>query len=131
MASATLTLYKNNTQTDVFSLAAQSAVGASYLVAGRTLSAPKVITVDRKINSNARANDKVSAKLTHTEINTTSGLPATFSVEVIISVPKDTSILTATLQKEGCAIMASLLNDGTAMAATTVNRTALIEGRDL
>lgn len=131
MASATLTLYKNNTQSDAFALASQNAAGATYLVAGRTLSAPKSITVTRKINANASANDKVSVKLIHTELNATTGKPATFSVECIISIPKDTSILSATLQKEGCAIVSSLINDGTAMAATTANRTALIEGRDI
>lgn len=131
MASSSLTLYKNNTQSDVFTLASQNAAGANYLVAGRSLSAPKAISVNRKINANASANDKISTKFIHTELNATTGKPATFSIDVIISIPKDTSNLTPTIQKEGCAIVSSLLNDGTAMAATAVNRTALIEGRDL
>lgn len=131
MASQTLDLYKDNTNHEVFSLASQNSAGAKWLLPGRALNAPKSVELARKINSSSPSNDVVKFKVSQTELNSSTGKPATFFAEITISVPKDTSQLTPAVQKDIVGQLCSAVNDATALAATSVNRTALIEGRDL
>lgn len=131
MASQTLTLYKNNTQTQVFQLVGVSSDGARYMAAGRPIACPFVIEIKRKLNLAGTGNDHVGVRIARTEQNATTGKLATCQYLLDISIPKDQSILTQVVQKELGAILASLFNESTAMEATTVALTALVEGRDL
>lgn len=131
MASQTLTLYKNNTQTQVFGLASVVADGARYMASGRAIACPFVVETKRKLNLNGTGNDHVSLRIARTEQNATTGKLATSQVLLDISIAKDQSILTPTVQKELVALLASALDESTAVESTTVNATALIEGRDL
>lgn len=131
MASATLDLYKDNSSHEVFTLASQNSAGAKWLLPGRSLATPKSVEIARKINSTSVSNDTVNLKLSQTELNATTGKPATFFIDGKISIPKDVTVITPTVQKALIAQFVSLLNDATALAATSVNRTALIEGRDI
>lgn len=131
MASSTLTLYKNNTQTQAFALVSTTTDGARYMASGRAIACPFVIESKRKFNLNGTGNDHVSIRVARTEQNVATGKLATDQVLLDISIAKDQTILTPTVQKELLAIMASALNEAAAVSATTVNATALIEGRDL
>lgn len=132
MASASLTLYRNNTQSTVFGLASQYVNGAEYKVTGRDLSIPYKITVERNLTSgNSVSNDRVSVRISRVERNATTGKPATASVTLLVSIPKDTSVLTQTVQKELLAQMCSLLNDNVAVGTTTVNTSNIVSGSDL
>ncbi len=131
MASSTLTPFKDATNQVTFTLASTSPLGASYIVSGRALSAPYIIDISRKVNSYANANDKIVLRVARTEANATSGKLATFQAKLELSIPKDVSVLTPTLQKEIATVLMSLLRDNTLSAATFTNITALIEGRDL
>lgn len=131
MASATLSPYKNNTTTQVFSLVSVLSSGARYMASGRAISSPYVIEIQRKLNPNGTGNDHVGIRIARTEQNVTTGKLATCQFLLDISIPKDQSILTPAVQKELGSILASLFNESTAMEATTVALTALVEGRDL
>jgi hypothetical protein len=132
MASSTLTPYRDNTNQVTFNLVSQGADGATYKVSGRDLALPYAVEIQRKLSSgSSNANDRIKISVRRVERNVDTGKLATLMVSSEISIPKDTSTLDGTAQIEICAIHASLLNDATAMAATTANRTALIEGRDL
>lgn len=130
MSSSTISPYKNATEQVVFALQAENQFGATYIVSGRTLSAPYGITVMRKLASGSR-NDHVELRVFRTEPNATTGKSATLQLLLDISVPKDQSILTALTQKEMLTLLMSVLRDYTASAATFNNATALIEGRNL
>lgn len=132
MATATLSPYKNNTQTQAFVLQQTSEKKTTWIVSGRTISAPYSISVERKpANTNSSSNDHVILRVTRMEMNSTSGKLATSQITTDASIPKDQSVLTPAVQKEMLSIMASLLNEATAMEATNANITAIIEGRDL
>lgn len=131
MASQTLTLYRNNTNTQVFNLVSATSDGARYMASGRAIACPFVVETKRKLNLNGTGNDHVSLRIARTEQNATTGKLATDQLLLDISIAKDQSILTPTVQKELVALMASALNEAAAVASTTVNATALIEGRDL
>lgn len=132
MATDTITAYETNAATQSFTLAQVSKDSTTWIKSGRAISLPYKLEVIRKIgNSNASANDHVSLRVTRVEANATTGKLATFQVTLDISIPKDQSILSATEQKKAISLIASVLNEGTAMEATNANITKLIEGRDL
>lgn len=131
MSAASFSPYIDNTQTVVFTLASESPNGVKYLVSGRGISVPFTLEISRKLTaSNAAGNDEVTVLVRRLEQNGTSGKLATMFAKLIISIPKDTSIITATVQKQLISIIASLLNQSTAMEATNTFITALIEGRN-
>lgn len=132
MASSTLNPYKDNTNHVLFSLASTSATGSKYLVSGRSISAPYLMEITRKVTApSASANDHVIVRVARTELNATTSKLATAQVSIDISIPKDASVLDATAQKEIISVLVSTLNEAAAMEATNVNITSLIEGRDL
>lgn len=132
MASSNLQPYRNNSNQETFVLANQSASGATYKVASRPLSQPYQISIERKLSAaGSNANDRVILKSLRTELNESTGKLATMSVKCEISIPKDDSVITKTVQAELVAVIASLLNEATAMEATKVNINALIDGMDL
>jgi hypothetical protein len=132
MASATLAPYKTNAATQSFTLVSSGTTGATWKATGRDLSTPYVISVERKLStSTSTTNDHIVVRIARTERNTTTSKLATCQVLLDVSIPKDTSVLTAAVQKEILSCVSSLLNENTAMEATSVNITALIEGRDL
>jgi hypothetical protein len=132
MASSTLSPYKNNTTQETFSLQTVSSTGTKYLVSGRSLSQPYTLEVVRKLTApSASGNDRVELRVTRSEANATTGKLATLVGTLSISIPKDISVLDADAQAEAISILASLVNESTAMEATKVAITALIEGRDL
>jgi len=132
MASSSLVPKKSESTVETFALQNTSAQGATYSVAGRGLALPKQIVIQRKVGpSGSTGNDHVIVRVVHTDANATTGKPVTSLVSLDISIPRDTATITPTEVVESLGILASLLNDSTALAATTVARTALVEGRDL
>lgn len=131
MASSSLTLYRNNTSTQVFTLVSVLSDGARYMATGRPIACPFVLEIKRKLNPNGTGNDHVGVRIARTEQNVTTGKLATCQYLLDISIPKDQSILTQTVQCEIGALLASLFNESTAMEATHVALTALVEGRDV
>lgn len=132
MATATLSPYKNNTTTQSFVLQQTSEKKTTWIVSGRSISAPYSLSVERKpANANSPSNDHVILRATRMEMNSTTGKLATLQVTLDISIPKDQAVLTPAVQKELLSVVASSLNESTAMEATSANITALIEGRDL
>jgi len=129
--SSTLTPYKNSTQQTTFTLASENPSGQSYLVSGRSINKPFRLEVIRKLTTpGASGNDSIVLRLSRVEANATSGKLATLSASLIISIPKDTSVLDATAQKELVTNVGSLIFESTAAEATNVFVTALIEGRN-
>lgn len=132
MASASLAPYKSNSATETFTSVGPIEGGYLFKVSGRGLATPYLIEVKRKFTSGSSAsNDHTVLRIARTERNTTTGKLATAQVLVDISIPKDTSILTAAVLKEMLAVLSSLLNECTAMEATNAKITALVEGYDL
>lgn len=132
MASATLSPYKNSTQTQAFVLTSQSSTGALYKASGRELACPYSVEVKRSLTpSGATSNDEVAIIVRRVERNVTTGKLATFVAKLTLSIPKDSSILTSSVNKEVIACLQSLLNEGTATEATLNNIGALLDGRDL
>lgn len=131
MSSTTLSPYKDSTTTIVFNLVSESPNGVTYLVSGRSISRPFTLTVTRKLTAlNAAGNDEITIQVKRTEQNATSLKLATAYAKLTISIPKDQSVLTSTVQKELMAVIASLCNESTAMEATTAFMSAIIEGRN-
>lgn len=130
MASATLTGFLNNTSSATFNLVSTSENSARWIVSGRALSVPFAAQQRIKTNKGV-SNDEVTVSVSRTEANVTSGKLATCLCEVRISIPKDQSILTPTLQKEIISAAASILIDNAATGVTNANRTSIIEGRIL
>jgi hypothetical protein len=132
MASTSLSPYKNSSTTETFSLVSATENGATYKVSGRALSVPYTIDVRRKFTAaGAAGNDHVTVRVARVEANAETGKLATCQVMLDISIPKDTTVLTTTIQKEIISVLASLLNESTAMEATNANITSLIEGYDI
>lgn len=132
MSTATLTPYKNNTVQVTFSLVSETSNGATYLVGGRALSLPYSLAITRKLTAqNSTANDEINIVARRVESNATTSKLSTAYVKLIVSIPKDTTVINAAAQKELISVLASLLNDSTAMGTGTVAMTALIEGRNL
>jgi len=131
MASSSISPYRNNANTESFALVSSDTDGCTFKVAGRALANPYVFSVKRKVTApTAKGNDHVVVRVARTESNAETGIPATAQVLLDISIPKDQTILTATILKELCSIISSYLNEETAMEATTANITTLIEGMD-
>lgn len=131
MASQTVTLYYNATQTQAFNLVSSGSNGAAFIASGRPLSQPIVLEISRKINSNSVGNDKITLRIARTDANATTGKLATFQAKLELSVPKDVSVITPTIQQDITTMVMSALRDATAAAATRANVTALLEGRDI
>lgn len=132
MASSTLVPYVNNSTTQSFSLVSTSSAGAKWMVTGRAIGVPYTIEVIRKLSpSTSTTNDHIQLRIARTEQNATSAKLATMQLLLDISIPKDASVITATEQKKLLSILASLFNESTAMEATNVAITSLIEGRDI
>lgn len=132
MSSSTITPYVTNAATQAFSLVSESATGAKYMVAGREIGLPYVVEVTRKLTApGATSNDHVGIRIARTERNATTAKLATCQVLLDISIPKDATVITQTEQKKLLSALASLLNEYTAMEATTASITALVEGRNL
>lgn len=130
MASSSLTPYKDNTNQVTFSLVSTSADKTAFKVSGRSIACPYTIELSRKL-STGKTNDHVQVRVAITERNTTTSVLATGQVLLDISIPKDQSIITNTVMTEVLGVLASLLDQATANNASSANRTALIEGRDL
>jgi len=132
MASATLTPYKSSAATQAFALVSTSPEGASWQVAGRSLSQPYTVSINRKIVPGAAANSHLVIRVGRTDNNATTGKPATASVTLDVSVPKDQSIITTAVLNELLCVIGSLLDDQYAVtSAVNAARTAILEGRDL
>lgn len=131
MASSSLNPFVDNTNHQLFALKSTSSDGSTFMVAGRSLGAPFELTFERKVNPNSLSNDHSIVRLTRKEANASTGKLATMQVTLDVSIPKDVTVITTTEQKKLVAILASLLNESTAMEATSANITAILEGRDL
>jgi len=132
MPSSSITPYYNNTSQYTFALATTSETGAVYKMAGRPLSQPFQVEVQRKITASAAtANDHVILRISRIEKNATTGKLATGSVTVDLSIPKDTASLAEADFTKMVGAVASILNECAALQSTTVNAVALEEGRDL
>jgi len=130
MPTSTLNPYYDATHQGAFSLVTSSDKGALWLTSSRPLACPSSMEIIRKLTPpNSLANDHIIVRLVDTEQNATTAKLATFSATLDISIPKDQSVCTSTVQKIMLAYLASMLNDSAVMGATSVNRTALLEGR--
>lgn len=132
MSSATLTLYETNAATKAFTLVSQDGKTTKWIVSGREIGLPFSFEITRKLTApGATTNDHVLVRVARTERNATTAKLATCQILMDISIPKDATVITQTEQKKLVSLIASALNEATAMEATTANITALIEGRDL
>lgn len=131
MASSIINPYVDNTNHQALVLKSTTESGAVFMVAGRSLGAPFELEQIRKVNSNSLSNDHSIVRLTRKEANAATGKLATLQVTLDVSIPKDVSVLTLTEQKKLVSLLVSLLNESSAMEATNVNITAILEGRDL
>jgi len=132
MPSSSLTPYYTNSAQFTFQLATTSETGACYKIAGRPLSTPYQVEIIRKVTpSAATANDHVILRATLIGRNATTSKLATASVSVDVSIPKDAATISETDVIHMLGVIASLINDSAALQSTTVNATALLEGRDL
>lgn len=139
MASASLTLYDENTGTSVYSLQSTSASKTVYAATGRSLAKPKKIEIERKFaSSSSQANDHVLVRCIHTEQSTLSPFKlCTFSATLDISIPRDltgfTGGTTADLMKR-ISNLCSAINANAAMAGANSANTGLnvlLSGGDL
>jgi len=132
MPTNQLSLYKNHTETVAFDLATCTEDGARYVVAGRQLNQPFYLEVRRKLTPSAsKGNDRVSVTIGRTDKNTSTSQLATGTVQCVISVPKDNSIIGRTEMEQLVSLLRSALDDSTVRASTCVNIDALLDGRDL
>lgn len=132
MPTNSLTPYYNNTTQYTFVLVSTSDKVTSWKVSGRPLAQPFSLSIEKKIGATGqKTNDHVVVKVSKTDANSTSAELATCNVSMDISIPRDASAIAASEVIEMLGVLSSLLNDSTALAATTANRTALVEGRDL
>jgi hypothetical protein len=130
MASSSITLYSSNAASQAFSLVSSSVDKTVWKVANRPLSNALQLELTRKLTSGNK-NDHVIIRLSQVEANATTSQKATAQVLVDISVPKDQSILTPTVIVGLLGMVSSLLDDGTALQATSANRSAIADGRDI
>jgi len=131
VAKSTIAPYRNSANSQSFSLVTTGATGSTWKVAGRDLALPYVVEIQRKLTSSgASGNDHIIVRVARTERNATTMKLATAQCLLDISIPKDTTLLTQTVQKEIVSILASVLNEETAMEATNANITALVSGGD-
>lgn len=128
MPASSLVLYKNNTQTTTFALAASGSDKVSYLEGGRPMSTPHSVEISKKL-SNGASNNLVTVVTKRVERNATTGKFATFQIKMEVSVPQDQSVITNAIVTEELGMVSSYLNDAVALEATSANRTALSEGR--
>jgi len=133
MASATLSPKSGDTEVTTLSLASNSATGATYLVAGRALNAPKGLEIKRLITrSGQTANDHIQLRFFTTEPNATTGKLATAQVMLDISVPKDLPVIGTAGVQALCAMLASTINNyGNNAADISPTVGSLISGLDL
>lgn len=130
MASSTLNPFVDNAAHQAFTLKSSTQSGSIWMVSGRNISLPFELETQRKVNPNALSNDHSIVRLTRKEANASSGKLATFQVTLDVSIPKDNTIITLAEQKKLLSLVASMLNEQTAMEATNANVTAVLEGRD-
>jgi len=132
MPSASLAPYQSNSVQMTFTLQSSNSSGAAWLVTARPLANPYKVELIRKIAPpNSMANDHVILRVSRTDANSTSGKPATGSASLDISIPRDVATIDLSEMKAVVGILSSLLNDNAALAATDVNRSALLSGLDL
>ena len=129
MATSTLTLYKDNTTTVTFNLLSTAELFAKWIVSGRALSTPFAAFQKIKLNKGV-SNDESYFTVSRTEANVATGKLATFLCEVRVSIPKDQSVLTPTVQAEVISLAASALINAAPTGAST-SRATIIEGRIL
>lgn len=130
--STSLTPYYDNTNQTTFVQASASEKITKWIESGLDIACPHKVEVIRKLTPpTSNSNDHVILRVSKTMRNATTSKLATMQVSLDISIPKDTSELDSTEQKALVSELASLLNEATAMEATSANITALIEGRDL
>ncbi len=130
MASSTLTLYKDNTTTQAFSLLSTAENWAKWIVSGRPLATPHFALQSVKVNKGS-SNDESKFLVSITAQNATTGKLATFLCEIRCSIPKDQSVLTPAIQNEIVSeAVSAFVGTGGATGATT-NRTTVLEGRIL
>jgi len=132
MASASITTYKNNTQTYVYTLVSQSADTTVWKIANRTLGEPMTLSLQRKVGpTGSKTNDHIILRSSRTDKNATTGLPATCSITLDVSIPRDNSIITAQAQTDLLQSVASIINEYAANAATQVNAGKIVGATDL
>lgn len=130
MASSSITLYTSNSATQAFSLVSSSVNQTVWKAASRPLSNPYTVELTRKL-TNGTKNDHVTVRIARVEANASTGQKATAQVLLDLSVPKDQSILDTSVIVGMLGALSSMLNDNAALAATSANRSAIADGRDV
>jgi len=132
MPSSSLVPYQSNSVSMSFTLQSSFASGARWLVTARPLANPYCVELNRKIAPpNSMANDHVILRVSRTDANSVTSKPVTGSATLDISIPRDVGTITLDEMKAVVGLLSSLLNDCTALAATDVNRSTLLNGLDL
>jgi hypothetical protein len=121
MASSSFTLYKNASDTEVFSLASTVGKVTSYEGAGSTPTFPVGLdfTVDKKPVGNM-TNDRMYANLHRSAAATAAGAVRTSSAEMKVSIAKDPTS-GATLLAEAVSATCELLS----LFGCTINSTVV------
>jgi hypothetical protein len=131
MASETLSPYYTNTLTQAFGLVSATSNGAIYQVSGRPLSQPYSIAIDRKLTPpSAAANDRVIVRLLRTEPNSETNKLATFAATLTISIPKDQTVISLTVQEQLLNVLASLINECAAVSASMTQKEKILTGNN-
>lgn len=111
MASATLTLVDLADANVVFTLVGQTANGALYKVATRSLVLPKTLEFQYQLGApGSLGNDKLIVIIRDTTQNSTTGKVVTSTARLELSVPRDASV-TETVMSDLLAHYTSLLTD--------------------
>lgn len=132
MASATISPYYNNTTTQAFALASEGENKCKYVVAGRPLNQPWSIEIERIISApSSRGNDRVLVTQTRVEPNSEAGTLATMRIQTSLSIPKDQTVLSLSVQEQMIGVMASVLNEFAAVSSSVTNREKLLTGINL
>jgi len=139
MASATLTLYDENTGTTVYALQSTSATKTIYAKTGRSLAKPQKVEIERRFApTNSGANDQVIVRVVQTEQSTLAPYKlCTFSASLTLSIPRDFTGFTggtnADMLKRIANLASALNNLGALNVANASNGglNALISGSDL
>jgi len=138
MASASLTLYNENSGTAVYALQSTSATKTTWAVTGRSLAKPMWVSVERKFApANSSANDHVIVTVGQTVASTLSPYKlCTFSAKLDLSIPRDWTGFSGGTSAEMCARIAnlvSLMNNSSALSCTNANNAnmlAIFSGSD-
>jgi hypothetical protein len=107
MASASITLKTKADANVVYTLVGQTANGASYKDATRSLALPRTLDFQFVLgNPGSLGNDKIIVILKDSAENAATGLVKTLQLKIEVSVPRDAAITTTMVEDILCQLQA-------------------------